>query len=233
MAEPRIKRFNRTQRALHWSHSITFFLLLTTGIILLVRPIGEVIGHHLQVLQFHEYVSVFYITGPLVWLLLGDRRSLLRDFKQFDEWDADDVAWLKQSLLRGPSAPNLPPQGRFNAGQKLNGVLTIAATFGFIVTGLILWRVAWLPSWLKTDGISNNSVFLHELLTYASIGLVAGHIYLAGVARATRPSITTILDGTVPASYAEAHHAKWAAEMGGTPTDATREGRVAVAESER
>ncbi|MDB5074629.1 MAG: hypothetical protein JWO42_808, partial [Chloroflexi bacterium] len=45
MAEPRVQRFNRTQRALHWSHSITFFILLATGIVLLVKQVGEVVGH--------------------------------------------------------------------------------------------------------------------------------------------------------------------------------------------
>jgi formate dehydrogenase subunit gamma len=213
MTEPRVKRFNWTQRALHWSHSITFMLLLLTGIVLLVRPVGEAVGHHLQVLTLHEYISVFYITGPLLWLVLGNRRSLLSDIRQFDEWDEDDIEWLKQSVRRGPSAKDLPPQGRFNAGQKLNGILTIAATLGFIVTGLILWKVSWLPSWLKGDSVSNNAVFLHELLTYASVGLVAGHIYLAALAKSTRPALTTILDGTVPVSYARAHHPKWAAEV--------------------
>lgn len=213
MTEPRVRRFNRTQRALHWSHSITFFLLLATGTILLFSPLGERVGHHLQVLQIHEYIAIFYMTGPLLWLLLGNRRSLLRDIRQFDEWDEDDVEWLKQSLRYGPSAPNLPPQGRFNAGQKLNGILTIAATVGFIITGLIMWRVTWLPSWAKTDALSNNAVFVHQILTYVSIPLVLGHIYLAALARATRPALSTIIDGTVPLSYAREHHPKWAAEM--------------------
>ena len=213
--EPRVRRFNWTQRALHWSHTISFMLLLLTGVVLLVKQVGERVGHHLQVLQIHEYISYFYIAGPLVWLILGNRRSLVRDIRQFDEWDADDVAWLKQSLRHGPSAKGLPPQGRFNAGQKLNGILTIAATVGFIVTGLVIWHVGWLPNWLKSDSISNNAVFLHQLLTYASVGLVAGHIYLAAVAKSTRPALTTIWDGTVPLSYARAHHPKWAAELEG------------------
>ena len=71
MAEPRILRFNRTQRALHWSHSITFMILLATGIVLLVKQVGEVVGHHLLILQFHEYTSLFYIFGPLLWVLFG------------------------------------------------------------------------------------------------------------------------------------------------------------------
>lgn len=213
MSEPRVKRFNGTQRALHWSHAITFLLLLATGLILLVRPLGEAVGHHLQVLTFHEYFAIFYCTGPLLWLLLGDRRSLLRDVRSFDEWDEDDLDWLKGALRRGPSSPALPPQGRFNAGQKLNGILTIAATLGFIVTGLILWHAPFLPDWLKTSTVSSNAIFLHQLLTYASIGLVAGHIYLAALARSTRPALTTILDGTVPLSYARAHHAKWVADV--------------------
>jgi formate dehydrogenase subunit gamma len=223
MAEPRILRFNRTQRALHWSHSITFFLLLATGIVLWVTPIGELFGHHLLLLQIHEYTAIFYISGPLLWLLLGNRRSLLRDVKTFDEWDDDDVAWLKQSLRQGPSAPDLPPQGRFNAGQKLNGILTIAATVGFIVTGVIVWRPPYisphLPSWLFSDTISNNAVFLHQILTIVSIPLVLGHIYLAAIARATRPALSALLDGTVPLSYAREHHAKWAAELEGAPVD--------------
>lgn len=217
MAEPQVLRFNRTQRALHWSHSITFLLLLATGLVLWVRQIGELVGHHLQVLQIHEYVAIFYITGPLLWFLLGDRRSLVRDLKEFDEWDGDDVAWLKQSILKGPAAHDLPPQGRYNAGQKLNGILTIAATTGFIVTGIIMWRPPYiaprLPSWLFSDTLSNNAVFLHEILTVVCIPLVLGHIYLAALARATRPALGALVDGSVPLSYARAHHPKWAAQL--------------------
>jgi formate dehydrogenase subunit gamma len=219
MTEPRVQRFNRTQRALHWSHSITFFILLATGVILWVKPIGEAVSNHLLVLQIHEYTAIFYISGPLIWLLLGNRRSLIRDIKTFDEWDDDDVEWLKQSLRYGPSDKDLPPQGRFNAGQKLNGILTIAATVGFIVTGIIMWRPPYiaphLPSWLFSDQLSNNAVFLHQLLTLVCIPLLLGHIYLAAISRATRPALSTIIDGTVPLSYARAHHSKWAAELEG------------------
>jgi formate dehydrogenase subunit gamma len=210
---------------LHWSHSITFLALLATGLILLVPQIGERVGNHLTVLTIHEYIAIFYITGPLLWLILGDRRSLLRDVQTFDAWDEEDIRWLKQSLVEGPSTPDLPPQGRFNAGQKLNGILTIAATVGFIVTGLILWKPTWLtswaPSWLFSDTISNNAIFLHQVLTYVSIPLVLGHIYLAAIARATRPALRTIWDGTVPVSYARAHHPKWATEVLG-PVEAAQ-----------
>jgi len=217
MAELRVRRFNRTQRALHWSHSITFLLLLATGLILYVPQLGSLVGHHLLILQYHEYIAIFYICGPLLWLILGDRLSLLRDIKTFDEWDDDDLDWLKQSILQGPSGKNLPPQGRFNAGQKLNGILTIAATVGFVVTGLIIWHPPWFtrfaPSFLFSDSVSNNAIFLHKILTWVTIPLVLGHIYLAAIARATRPALRTLLDGTVPMSYARAHHPKWAAEL--------------------
>ncbi len=217
MSESRVQRFNRTQRALHWSHSITFLILLVTGIILLVRQIGEQVGHHVLILQFHEYTALFYIFGPLLWVVVGDRRSIVRDLKEFDEWDDDDIAWLKQSMRRGPTSKNLPLQGRYNAGQKLNGVLTLAATLGFIVTGVILWRPPFvaeaLPSWVFSDSVSNNAVFLHQLLLYVSIPLVLGHIYLAAVSRATRPSLSALIDGTVPLAYARAHHPKWVAEI--------------------
>ena len=190
-------------------------------IVLLVRQIGERVGHHLLILQFHEYTALFYIFGPLLWVLVGDRRSLFRDLREFDEWDEDDVEWLKLAVLQGPTARNLPLQGRYNAGQKLNGILTLAATVGFIVTGLILWRppvlAESLPSWVFSDSVSNNAIFLHQLLLYVSIPLVLGHIYLAVVSRATRPSLSALIDGTVPLSYARKHHPKWAAELEALP----------------
>ena len=41
-----------------------------------------------------------------------------------DRWQDDDFAWLKP---RGPRSA-APPQGRFNAGQKINAVFVGAST---------------------------------------------------------------------------------------------------------
>ena len=47
-----------------------------------------------------------------------------------DRFDRDDLRWL-----RGRKAP----QGRFNAGQKVNAALTAAFTILFGISGLLLW----------------------------------------------------------------------------------------------
>jgi cytochrome b subunit of formate dehydrogenase len=54
---------------------------------------------------------------------------------------------------------------------------------------------------------------LHQLLLYVSIPLVLGHIYLAAISRSTRPSLSALIDGTIPLSYAREHHPKWAAQI--------------------
>ena len=53
------------------------------------------------------------------------RRASSRSF------DADDRAWLQRQAVA--------PQGRFNAGQKINAVLTAAFCVLFVVSGLLLW----------------------------------------------------------------------------------------------
>jgi len=66
MSEPRVQRFNRTQRALHWSHAITFFILLATASSYSSGKWAEAVATSAD-LQFHEYTALFYIFGPLLW----------------------------------------------------------------------------------------------------------------------------------------------------------------------
>ena len=210
-----VHRFSKTERTVHWVNALGFFFLLVTGLILYLPALSVAVGNRQTVQEIHFWGGVGWVASLLIVAVLGDSRGLLRTARELDVFAPEDVNWLKRRR------PNEQP--RFNAGQKLNGILTIAATVGFIVTGIIVWRPPYiaphLPSWLFSDTISNNAVFLHQILTIVSIPLVLGHIYLAALARATRPALSAILDGTVPLSYAREHHAKWAAELEGVPVD--------------
>src|SRR4051812_39572275 len=95
MAGRDLLRFTRTERALHWTHAVTFVILLATGTALVIPAVGKLVGNHLTVLQIHLYTAIFYVGGPLPWVLFGDRRSLRRDVTAIDRWDDDDVEWLK------------------------------------------------------------------------------------------------------------------------------------------
>jgi formate dehydrogenase subunit gamma len=209
-----IERFDRTERGLHWTHSAAFFALLITGVFLYFPALGDLAARvhlaHLTVLNLHVLSGAFYIGGPLLFWLLGNRASLRRDLHALDVWDDDDLRFLATPAAILTEGDDRPPAGRFNAGQKVNTILLGAAAIGFGVTGLILWQASHLPAWAAP--FVQGSVNLHDILALATTALVAGHIYLAAIHPTTRPGLNGIFGGRVSRAWARHHHPKWVAE---------------------
>ena len=106
----------------------------------------------------------------------------------------------RRRWLRGRGAP----QGRFNAGQKINAVLTAAFTILFGVSGLLLWFGE-----EDTRFRFASTVILHDGLMYVSLALLVGHLYLALIHPATRHALRGMTLGSVSGDWAARHHAKW------------------------
>jgi formate dehydrogenase subunit gamma len=194
--EPRlIHRFSRTERALHWVHAAAFFVLLGSGLVLYLPSLSDLVGRRGFVKDVHFDTGLAWLVAIALIVVVGDRRGLRETVREIEDFDRDDRLWLKR----------LPrPQGRFNAGQKLNAALTASFAVLFFVSGILLWY-----------GERNNSfrfastILLHDGLMYVSIVLVAGHLYLAVIYPATRESLRGITTGSVRTSWAREHHRKW------------------------
>ena len=91
-------------------------------------------------------------------IVLGDRRRLAEDWREIETLDRDDRRWL-----RGRPAA----QGRFNAGQKVNAILTAAFAVLFAISGFFLWLGERDHRFLF-DGTGT----VHDTLTLISVGLV-------------------------------------------------------------
>jgi formate dehydrogenase subunit gamma len=190
-----IHRFSRTERALHWVHAAAFFVLLGSGLVLYLPSLSTLVGRRGFVKDVHFDTGLAWMAAIALILLLGDRRGLRETAREIEVFDRDDQLWLKR----------LPrPQGRFNAGQKVNAVLTASFAVLFAVSGILLWY-----------GERNNSfrfastILLHDGLMYISIVLVVGHLYLAVIHPATRHSLQGMTTGSVRTSWAREHHRKW------------------------
>lgn len=72
------------------------------------------------------------------------------------------------------------------------------------VSGILLWLSA-RDARFRWEG----PIVVHDALTYASIVLVLGHLYLAGLHPATRHELRGMTRGDVREDWARAHHAKW------------------------
>ena len=192
------RRFSRTERTLHWANAAFFLFLLATGLILYLPSLSVAVGRRPLVQSVHFWSGVAWIAVLATIVLLGDRRGMLRAAREIDRFDRDDLRWLG-----GRPAP----QGRFNAGQKLNAALTAAFTLLFLVSGLLLWFGE-----RDTRLRFASTVVLHDGLMYVSLVLLIGHLYLAVIHPTTRHALRGITLGTVSEEWAARHHAKWKPE---------------------
>jgi formate dehydrogenase subunit gamma len=199
MAAEYIERFSRTERAVHWVHATAFFVLLATGLALYVPALSVAVGRRPLLKDLHVYTAVAWIAALVLVIVLGDRRRLRATVRELETFDADDMLWLQ----RYPR-----PQGRFNAGQKLNAALTAAFAVLFAVSGSLLWLG-------ERDHRFQfaSTILLHDWLTLISLFLVVGHLYLALIYPATRHALRGMTVGTVRRDWAERHHPKWVREQ--------------------
>ena len=193
------RRFSRTERTLHWANAVFFFFLLATGLILYLPSLAIEVGRRPIVQDVHFYAGVAWVAVLAMIVLGGDRRGIARAAREIEDFDADDLRWL---TLRKPA-----PQGRFNAGQKLNTALTAAFTLLFLASGLLLWFGE-----RDTSLRFASTVVLHDGLMYVSVALLIGHLYLAVIHPTTRHALRGITVGTVSEEWAARHHAKWKPE---------------------
>jgi formate dehydrogenase subunit gamma len=192
-----VRRFSPVERLLHWVNALGFFFLLATGLILYLPRLSMLVARRQLIQSIHFWGGVAWLGALAAVLALGARR-LLVTAREIETFDHDDLRWL-----RGGKAP----QGRFNAGQKLNAVLTAAFAILFGVSGLLLWFGE-----QDTRFRFASTVILHDGLMYVSLVLVVGHLYLTLINPATRHSLRGMTLGNVDARWAARHHAKWEPE---------------------
>ena len=177
-----IKRFSRTERTLHWVNAAGFLLLLASGLVLYLPSLSVAVGRRPLVKDVHFWGGVGWIAALALVALLGDRRGLLRTARDLE---------------------SLTPS-RFNVGQKVNAILTAAFALLFLCSGLLLFFGE-----RDTRFRFASTVLLHDGLLYASLVLVAGHLYLAVIHPATRHSLRGMTTGSVSEEWARQNYPDW------------------------
>jgi formate dehydrogenase subunit gamma len=206
-----VRRFSLTERLLHWVHASAFFVLLGSGLILYIPALSVAVGRRPLIKDIHFYTGLSWAAALVLIALLGNRRAIARTLREIDLFDRDDA-----SFLRGRMSA---PQGRFNAGQKVNAIITAGFAVLFFLSGLLLWLGE-----RNTDIRLGGTLYLHDLLMYVSVVIVTGHLYLALVNRSTRHSLRGMVLGTVREDWARHHHSKWqTARSERTPDAASRQ----------
>lgn len=195
-----VRRFGATERLVHWVHASAFLALLATGLVLWLPALATAIGRRPLVKGIHLWVALAWALALVAVVVLGNRKALRDAWREAESIDADDRRWLRGRQV---------PQGRFNAGQKLNILVTAALALVLALSGLLLWLGERDHRFLL-DGAGP----VHDAATLVSVLLVAGHLYLALIHPTTRHALRGITVGDVREDWAREHHAKWPAPPG-------------------
>lgn len=198
-----ILRFRRSERQLHWSIAVPFMICYATAIVLIgvynpdpTRPYRALFS------WTHRLSGVCLFLLPF-WTVLRHRHDFDLHFHNVRtawSWRLEDVKWL---FMMGLSMVNkrieLPDQGKFNAGEKLNFMFLTASYPLYIVTGFLIW----LP------GVAFASWILHLSLAAMATPLIAGHVFMATVNPDTRVGLQGMITGYVNRHWAQHHYRHW------------------------
>ncbi len=190
-----VKRFTVSERAVHWLTALAFFSLLISGLV-----VGRRGTFHDVMYAWHLASAGVLIFSVSLIVVAGNRQALRRTARELRSLDVEDREWLGAIPARLLAGSPERPAGRFNAGQKLN----------FILVSILL--VALYASGVDTIvvGTHHNLIFgVHKLATIAISVLVAGHLYMALVNRATRHALRGMLTGEVDREWAREHYPRW------------------------
>jgi formate dehydrogenase subunit gamma len=207
LQKERIRRFGKVAIMAHWAHTVTFFILALTGLIIYINffafmaPLfGGIQGARLV----HRIMAVGFIVFPLV--------SLVANFRGFIQWMVDVLTWGKNEVVFLKKFPReffgfhveMPPQGRFNAGEKINSLLQVIGCTVLALSGIVIWFKEFFPV-----AVVRYAIPLHDLSFILTFTAALGHAYMALGLPATNKAITGMITGYIDGKFAQNHYPLW------------------------
>lgn len=194
-----ISRFDRVQRAAHWSNAVLFGILMATALPLYFAQVDRFVGRRVLVVDIHTWSGVA-LPVPLIISLAGPwGERFRRDVRRFNLWTAAELRWLWSLGTR-----RIPEPDKFNPGQKLNALFTAGAIVVMLGTGSILRWYRFFPLDWRT-----GATFVHDVLALLIFIAVFGHIVFA---LTHRDALRSIFRGWVTESWARRHASGWLKE---------------------
>lgn len=199
-----LRRYDDATRMNHWAIALLFFAAGLSGLAFF-HPSLYFFTHLFGGGPWTRILHPYF--GVLMFLcFIGIYIKLWRDNVINDV----DKQWLGQAgeMFAGHKE-NMPPVGKYNAGQKLVFWSMTVSLVVLLVTGLMFWH-AWFPAMpVITRRIG---VVLHALSAVVLVLTVIVHIYASIWVKGTTRAMTR---GTVSRGWAQANHPLWYRDMTG------------------
>ncbi len=192
-------RFDPVQRTVHWISAVLFAVLVVTAIPLYFGSLVGLVLPRFVVEQVHLWAGVG-LPVPLALSLPGPWGARMRrDVRRINVWRREEIEWLR-SRGRTPLAAD-----KFNPAQKLNAIVLGALSTIMLATGIVLKWFSYFPlSWRA------GSTFVHDLVAWLLVGVIAGHVVMA---LRHREVLRSMVCGRVSEQWAATNAPRWWREV--------------------
>lgn len=200
-----VLRFVPSERWFHNAVMFSFVFLLVTGMAMIFHNLLGMRNESRDFLSLsHKVMAVFFIVVPAAIFAFGDRKVWRENIRLATTWNRHDFDWLmKKPLTNIIKGVDLPPEDKFNPGQKVWMMLAFNGSLLLALSGIVIW-------------ISQSAIlflFIHTTLTFIVGMALAGHIFMALINSDTREGVGSIIDGEVDSDWAKHHHPLWMERM--------------------
>lgn len=205
-----VLRHRKATRVRHALVIVTTFALIFTGF-LMWAGLSAMSGF---VAILHAILGLVFIAIPLFWVFTNFRHfsAFIDDITHYDK---DDLKWMaKGGGYLGGDPAKLPAQGKYNAGQKIVGLLLVICGIILGVTGIMMALATKTFGVTVPLGEATKNVFwtIHLITAIVMLVLVLAHIFLSLMSK-NAPALNSMFgDGTVDLDYAKEHYTRWIEE---------------------
>ncbi len=204
---PRVQRFNFLSRFTHWGHTVTFLLCLFTGLPLFLNRgdwLAAIFGGFQGAGLVHRIAAVG-LTIVIAVFVVGNFKVIIAWIKDILRFGMNDIKFIMLFPFEFLGFKvKMPPQTKFNGGEKGNSLLTPTAVIFLVLSGYIMWFPTIFPA-----GLVRVSYPIHDISMVLATFMVCMHGYLGSFHPGSGESFWGMWKGTVRSDWAEHHHKTW------------------------
>lgn len=201
-----VKRYETADRLLHWAVALGCVLALISGYLIFFEGTSSLLDHAagMTLRIVHRIGALLFVITPILYFIFSKKRfGFLTAFK----YDKSDLGWLKAAPNHYFVGGDLPPQGKYNTGQKVYYLFAVVMGIILTLTGFAMWFG------LFSGRMGLVMIVLHDLSALALGLFFVVHVYLAAIHPRENISLNAMVTGYMDREYAEHGHELWFKEM--------------------
>lgn len=207
-----------SSRIMHGCVALAFCTLLITGIILFF---GIDVPRGIMA-NLHGLMGILFLGAPVIYLFVN-WKSFARFMGTATHYDKNDWGWVKAPmggyldpyLWHGEPEHYVPPQEKYNTGQKGAGVCLVLGAVVLAATGFLMWGntadgILGIIKWEIAPGMTWFLWTLHGVAALCTSAVFAVHFFLGAIYPVTNVEFGTMFgNGIADYKYTKKKHGMW------------------------